>query len=477
MSSVPSSPDPPPGSPVNLSPTMTKTDNKTPADVHGSNLAPSTVAQVVPAASTTSTPAVVPTTDPTLAAQSAPIVASNAPIQPAHPDVPPAVPTNAASVPAAPAASVPKPTPVTPASAPAPVSVPMPGALPGPMNQAPLGTPAIEARPKTPVLDLPPAEHSSTELPARARSPSSSSVQRPPERLDSAADLASHTTPKHDPQSHSAMDRLDKPSGLVLPQRPGIQKATSAGDLRSGLASPVIPNGAVESLIASVHADRPSTPNPLAIIILYAGKSHKAFSVHKHQLSSKSPYFKRLLADGYMPEQSEVTFEDLDEYAVALFVRWLYGGELHGPHDFHSFQHYLALYVLSQRFEVEALSNNVMDLCRTYYRIHSMTAPAYRIEYIYAFTTGPNHMRNFLVTTAAFRCICDAPPSPNEYLSGSMKDLVVKGGEIGNDFATALIKLSKNGIVDARRGPDCVWHEHSDGKFCANQPAEAWVDV
>ena len=118
-----------------------------------------------------------------------------------------------------------------------------------------------------------------------------------------------------------------------------------------------------------------------------------------------------------------------------------------------------------------------MDLCRTYYRIHSMTAPAYRIEYIYAFTTGPNHMRNFLVTTAAFRCLCEASASPDEYLSGSMKDLVTKGGDIANDFAEALIKLSKNGIVDVRRGPDCVWHVHSDGKFCANQPAEAYVDV
>lgn len=284
MSAVPTSPNPPPGSPasvLSLSPTVTRTDDMTSVDAHGSNLAPSTIAQVVPvpADPTTITPAVVlppaskmpaapeqhaSTADPTPAVQSAPVVVSGVPIQPAKADVPPAVPTSAAAAPSTPAASapnptpaasaqnptlaasVPDPTPVIPASAPAPVSVPMPGALPGPMNQAPLATPAIEARPKTPVLDLPPAEHPSTELPARDRSPSSSSVQRPPERLDSAADLASHTTPKHDPHSHSAMDRLDKPSGLVLPQRPGVQKATSAGDLRSGLASPVIPSGAIE---------------------------------------------------------------------------------------------------------------------------------------------------------------------------------------------------------------------------------------
>ena len=86
-------------------------------------------------------------------------------------------------------------------------------------------------------------------------------------------------------------------------------------------------------------------------------------------------------------------------------------------------------------------------------------------------------MRNFLVSTAAFRSLCDAPTSPDEYLSGSMKDLVIKGGDVTNDFTTALIKLSKDGIVDPRRGPNCVWHEHSDGKFCAKQPGEAYVDV
>jgi len=219
-------------------------------------------------------------------------------------------------------------------------------------------------------------------------------------------------------------------------------------------------------LIASIHADRPSSPSPLTIITFYAGSSHKPFEIHRHSLTSKSTYFKQMFVHGQEPTAEQTTYPDLDEYGFALFVRWLYGGELHGPKDFHSFQHYMSLYVLSKRFQIEALSNNVMDLCRAYYRLGNMTAPAYRIEYIYTFTKTPNHMRNFLITTAAYRALCEAPVGPGEHLSDSMKELIGKGGDVSLDFAEALIKLNKNGIVDVRRGSNCTFHEHSDGKYC-----------
>lgn len=107
-----------------------------------------------------------------------------------------------------------------------------------------------------------------------------------------------------------------------------------------------------------------------------------------------------------------------------------------------------------------------MDLCRAYYRINSMTAPAYRLEYIYTFTSEPNHMRNFLTTTAAYRCLCEGPVAPGVYLSDSMKGVVAKGGDVATDFAEALIKLSKNGLVDVRKGSDDTFHNHPDGKLC-----------
>lgn len=38
-----------------------------------------------------------------------------------------------------------------------------------------------------------------------------------------------------------------------------------------------------------------------------------------------------------------------------------------------------------------------------------MTAPAMRIEYVYAFTKGDNPMRRFMISTAAYRALIEAP--------------------------------------------------------------------
>jgi hypothetical protein len=43
---------------------------------------------------------------------------------------------------------------------------------------------------------------------------------------------------------------------------------------------------------------------------------------------------------------------------MALFKHWLeHDHKLAGPHDFHSLQHYLSLYVLARKFEIEDLEN------------------------------------------------------------------------------------------------------------------------
>ena len=143
-----------------------------------------------------------------------------------------------------------------------------------------------------------------------------------------------------------------------------------------------------------------------------AGEVQKSFKIHTDLLVAKSPYF----ADMQKPEVTTTTnlqktngrlpgplsFPKLDEFAFAVFVRWIYGGHLHGPDDFHSMNHYLGLYVLAQEFQIEELENTVIDLVRHYYHSEKMTSPAFRLEYIYSNTKGLCKMREFLVTTAAY---------------------------------------------------------------------------
>ncbi|CZT17481.1 uncharacterized protein RCC_03315 [Ramularia collo-cygni] len=141
----------------------------------------------------------------------------------------------------------------------------------------------------------------------------------------------------------------------------------------------------------------------------------------------------------------------------ALFKRWTDNHDsLGGPTDFHTFQHYLDLYVLAKKSNIEELQNKVMDLIRNYYRAERMTAPAFRLEYIYTATHEPNAMKLFLLQSAAYRILCEQPDDSGHLISDSIRGTLSKNNEMAVDFAEAVIELSRNGLADPRHGSDCV---------------------
>lgn len=97
-----------------------------------------------------------------------------------------------------------------------------------------------------------------------------------------------------------------------------------------------------------------------------------------------------------------------------------------------------------------------MDLTRTYYRTEDMTAPAFRLEYIYSVTHEPNALRAFLLQTAAFRALCEKPDDSGRLISDSVRGVLSKNNEMAVDFAEALIEESKNDLADPRHGPNCA---------------------
>jgi hypothetical protein len=106
-----------------------------------------------------------------------------------------------------------------------------------------------------------------------------------------------------------------------------------------------------------------STDAQHSMTSIYVGKNNKPFHVHTSALVEASPYFKRILGPDPTKSASveQTSFEDLDEFAMGLFMQWLHSnGHLQGPHDFHSLAHYLSLYVLARQFEMEGLENQGM---------------------------------------------------------------------------------------------------------------------
>lgn len=96
-----------------------------------------------------------------------------------------------------------------------------------------------------------------------------------------------------------------------------------------------------------------------------------------------------------------------------------------------------------------------MDLIRNYYAKLSLTSPPYRIEYIYSHTIASDLMRDFLISSAAWRAINEPP------ISDSMKALLAKGGDLANDFIEALIKHAQDPYLDVRKLDNCEYHVHT----------------
>ncbi|KIW07736.1 uncharacterized protein PV09_01666 [Verruconis gallopava] len=221
-------------------------------------------------------------------------------------------------------------------------------------------------------------------------------------------------------------------------------------------------------------------PNASMTTIL-AGESGKPFKILTDLLTSRSPYFRELFGTPArrhsmtnfpitreLPEASDATlaFPELNEFAFALFNMWLYGGQLSGPSNCHTVQHYLGLYVLATRFQIEKLENEVMDLIRAYHRGSNSSCPPYRLEYIYENTSGPNKMREFLVSATAYHIVAEGS------MTNVMRNVLGHGGELTMDFVDSLIKVKTGESVGVWKEKDCAWHKHIETRPCQRSGSE-----
>ena len=89
-----------------------------------------------------------------------------------------------------------------------------------------------------------------------------------------------------------------------------------------------------------------------------------------------------------------------------------------------------------------------MDLMRAHYAVANLTAPPYRIEYIYTYAEG-SPMQGFLLATAAHRCM---QSKERPAVSDSMYAVLQKG-----DLLRELIEyMVHNNDVDVRHGSKCA---------------------
>lgn len=95
---------------------------------------------------------------------------------------------------------------------------------------------------------------------------------------------------------------------------------------------------------------------------IFFGKSEPKhhINVPKTLIAEKSPYMKHIIdsARGGDVSYDKTTFDEFDEFGLGLLQHWLMShGKLAGPHDFHSLAHYLSLYTVARKLEIEGLQN------------------------------------------------------------------------------------------------------------------------
>ncbi|KAK3080634.1 hypothetical protein LTS18_014591 [Coniosporium uncinatum] len=308
-------------------------------------------------------------------------------------------------------------------------------------------------------------------------------------------------------------------TALGVPVRPpNTRQPSSSG---SGFDKPSIPADPKSAETATLLIGHPAKPFHLPRHLL---THHSTYFRHAFSPASTSPSTPSALAAGPM------AFPALDTFAFTLFVRWLEhpAARLAGPYDFHSMHHHIGLYAIGVLFGIRGLQNAVMDAVRDYYRKGGMTAPAYRLEYIYdisaaalpaggsggsgggggaagrghgrgaalnpnhgagptdehSSTTTPKHanltaeksdkldksnanvnaapnaMQRFLVSTTAYRILCESK------ISDSMREIVARGGQLAVDLVGEIVRLHKDEVRDVRRSADCEFHIHDRGERC-----------
>lgn len=201
---------------------------------------------------------------------------------------------------------------------------------------------------------------------------------------------------------------------------------------------------------------------------IFVGRKRKAFHLHLDLLCDRSTYFKAAFLGNFKEAGTrELFLPDDNDSAFELFVNWLYGASLSGPSKNEEVPGYLALLALSEKFMLEYLGNQCMDLIRGYYSKSAATVQANDISYVFENTEGLA-VRGLLVDLAAVQTL---ETKINGFLPG-FRELMAGGGAFAADFSWCLIYHAKSkkrqtsikSVVG--RQTSCLFHTHDFTPKC-----------
>src|SRR5271170_1788690 len=189
------------------------------------------------------------------------------------------------------------------------------------------------------------------------------------------------------------------------------------------------------------------------MVDIYVGPDSHQWSLHERLLCYRSPFFSRHFYDDSTSSQSgsnksySLPDED-DDRPFEMLVVWLYSRFIRPPTSEEDIGTLLDLYLLADKFEMERLQEDVVDIVREWYHGSSTYPGLRRVQYIYGNTNQDNPMREMMVSSVA-RQLTTSDKIPMHWVNALQRN-----GQLAVDIIRAIQQwhIEERSIPDAREG-------------------------
>jgi hypothetical protein len=210
-----------------------------------------------------------------------------------------------------------------------------------------------------------------------------------------------------------------------------------------------------------------------SLVDIYVGQESTHWSLHERLLTYHSPFFASILYSDDKTEEKKSRgnksygLPDEDDYPFELLVGWLYAKSIRPPKTEKDIGPLLELYLLSEKFEIEKLSHEVVEVVREFYHTTSTYPGLRRVQYIYSETDEDNEMREMMVSSIA-RQLTTADKIPAHWATA-----LKRNGQLAVDIIRAIQQwhIEERSIPDVRDGSQCRGRRANGGIFSAIERA------
>lgn len=185
-----------------------------------------------------------------------------------------------------------------------------------------------------------------------------------------------------------------------------------------------------------------------SLVDIYVGPESTHWTLHEKLLCHYSSFFASKFYTKNKPSASSSSFglPDEDDHAFELLVGWLYSRALRYPEEEKDIGPLLELYLMSEKFEIRKLSDDVVETVRAFYHNNESYPGLRRVQYIYANTEEDNPMREMMVgSVARYLTLNDAIPTHWE-------QALKRNGQLAVDIIRSIQRwhLEGDSVPDAR---------------------------